>query len=82
MVEYPTHGAVPQPRWERATARPIRSAAIGPLRVLLVDDDEDDWLLVRHALRDPGGSSYHVDWARSWEDGLAATERAEHEMCI
>jgi signal transduction histidine kinase len=52
------------------------------IRVLLVDDDEDDWLLVRDALLDVGPERYSVDWAATWEDGLKATTRSEHDVYL
>lgn len=52
------------------------------IRVLLVDDDEDDWLLVRDALLDVGPERYSVDWAATWDDGLRATTRAEHDVYL
>ncbi len=53
-----------------------------PLRVLLVDDDEDDWVLVRDALLDTAPGRYLLDWAATWEDGLVATARGEHDVYL
>ena len=53
-----------------------------PLRVLLVDDDEDDWVLVRDALLEAAPNRYVLDWAATWEDGLVATARGEHDVYL
>ena len=53
-----------------------------PLRVLLVDDDEDDWVLVRDALVESAPGRYVLEWAATWEDGLVATARGEHDVYL
>ena len=53
-----------------------------PVRVLLVDDDEDDWVLVRDALDGSAPCRYLVDWAATWDDGLVAIARGEHDVCL
>jgi signal transduction histidine kinase len=53
-----------------------------PLRVLLVDDDEDDWVLVRDALIESAPGRYLLEWAATWEDGLVATARGEHDVYL
>ena len=53
-----------------------------PLRVLLVDDDEDDWVLVRDALIESAPGRYVLEWAATWEDGLVATARGEHDVYL
>jgi diguanylate cyclase (GGDEF)-like protein len=37
------------------------------LRVLLVEDDEDDYVLIRELFSEIEGSEYQVDWATSYE---------------
>jgi PAS domain S-box-containing protein len=39
---------------------------------LLVEDDEDDYILTRELLSETRGSRYHLEWATSFEDGLKA----------
>ena len=53
-----------------------------PVRVLLVDDDEDDWVLVRDALLEAAPCRYVLDWAATWDDGLVAIARAEHDVYL
>jgi signal transduction histidine kinase len=52
-----------------------------PIRVLLVEDDEDDYVLTRDLLEDTG-EPFSVDWAATYEDGLAAIGRAEHDVYL
>ena len=40
------------------------------LRVLIVDDDEDDFMLAQNLLSKIEGQQFKVEWAVSYEDGL------------
>lgn len=48
---------------------------------MLIDDDEDEYLLAQEALRH-AGSSYQLDWSGSYEEGCRAIERGEHELFL
>jgi len=41
------------------------------IRVLLVDDDQDDYVLTRDLLGEIAGGRFRLDWHKSFEDGLA-----------
>jgi len=43
-----------------------------PLRILLVDDDEDEFILTRDLLGDIVGRRFELDWISEWEDGVRA----------
>lgn len=53
-----------------------------PLRVLLVDDDEDDYIVTRDLLEDIPGSNYQLDWADNFEDGCNAIIRQAHDVYL
>lgn len=53
-----------------------------PVRVLLVEDDEEDFLLTRELLWDIGKDRFHIDWAESFEAGLAAAAKQEHDIYL
>ncbi|SEU23438.1 PAS domain S-box-containing protein [Stigmatella erecta] len=59
-----------------------QQAASSPVRVLLVEDDEDDFLLVRDALRAMGSGGVTIDWVREADPALAALGEARHEVCL
>lgn len=44
--------------------------ADSPLRVLLIDDDEDDYVLARETLTDTMRQQFTATWARSYDEGL------------
>ena len=53
-----------------------------PLRVLIVDDDEDDYLLTRELLKDVAGTRYQVDWADSGDAALGIIARERHDAYL
>ncbi len=54
----------------------------GPLRVLLVDDDEDDYRLTRELFADFDPDGFRLDWVATYRDGLAAMLRGEHDVYL
>jgi PAS domain S-box-containing protein len=53
-----------------------------PVRVLLVDDDEDSYLLTRHHLSKISLGRFLLDWAPSYEQGLALIGEARHDVYL
>ena len=53
-----------------------------PVRVLLVDDDEDDYVMTRDMLSEVGRGRFRLDWLCSYDDALAAVRRAEHDVYL
>jgi len=52
------------------------------INVLLIDDDEDDYILTRELLSEVKVGKYTLDWASSYEAGLQAIGRGEHHVCL
>src|SRR5258706_417218 len=52
------------------------------IKVLLIEDDEDDYILTRELLAEVKGDKYVLDWAPSYEEGLRAAGRGEHQVCL
>jgi CheY-like chemotaxis protein len=61
----------PEPKVERA-----------PIRVLLVDDDEDYYVLTRALLSDIEDQSYELDWKLNYDEALAALQHAAYDVCL
>ncbi|MCC6073986.1 putative bifunctional diguanylate cyclase/phosphodiesterase [Pseudomonas sp. GCM10022188] len=53
-----------------------------PLRLLLIEDDEDDFLAVRSLLRESEIPNYVLDWANSYERGLNAIDNPSHDLYL
>jgi PAS domain S-box-containing protein len=52
------------------------------IKVLLIDDDEDDYILTRELFSEVKGGKYALDWASSYEEGLEVIKRREHHVCL
>jgi len=52
------------------------------IKVLLIDDDEDDYILTRELLSEVKVGKYALDWAPSYEEGLKVAGRREHHVCL
>jgi len=52
------------------------------LRVLLIEDDEEDFILVRGYLKDVKLRKYNLDWARNYEDGLEAIKKGKFDAFL
>lgn len=53
-----------------------------PLRILLIDDDEDCYVFTRVLLSRVEGSTFQVDWASTYEAGLAELRKGAHDACL
>ena len=53
-----------------------------PLRILLVEDDEEDYLITRDLLADGGHRRDRLEWARTLPDALAALARRRHDVVL
>ncbi len=51
-------------------------------KILLVEDDEDDYVLARDKLTTTFGSDLRLDWVSTWEEGLAAISDASHDVYL
>jgi two-component system, cell cycle sensor histidine kinase and response regulator CckA len=52
------------------------------IRVLLIEDDEDDHILTRSLLSEIQDRQFQMDWIRTWEEGLHAVLRNAHDVCL
>src|SRR5262249_12389642 len=53
-----------------------------PIRVLLIDDDEDDFFLTRELLGEIHGLKFDLKWVNTYDAGLEALARREHDSCL
>ena len=58
------------------------SALTETVRVLLVDDDEDDYFITRQLLSDIDGRKVELDWEASYGRALAAMRDNRHEVYL
>jgi len=54
-----------------------------PIRILLIDDDEDDYVLTRDLLKDSVYASYYIlDWSNNYSEGLNAIARSQYDIYL
>jgi two-component system, cell cycle sensor histidine kinase and response regulator CckA len=53
-----------------------------PLRVLLIDDDEDDYVLARETLTETLRQPFATTWAPSYEEGLQAVRSRQFDVVL
>ncbi len=53
-----------------------------PLKMLLIDDDDEDFLIISEMLSEIGGQEFRLEWVSTYESGLAAIRRAEHDVYL
>jgi PAS domain S-box-containing protein len=56
--------------------------AAGSLRILLVEDDQDDFILVRDALRELRDERLTLEWVEDAEEALEAMASGVHDVCL
>jgi len=52
------------------------------IKVLLVEDDEDDYVLIRNLLAEVGEDTYVVDWAQSYEKAVEKMAYEASHVCL
>jgi DNA-binding response OmpR family regulator len=52
------------------------------LRVLLVEEDEDDYLLTREMLAATERAQFELEWCRDFQQALAAIREQRHDVYI
>lgn len=52
------------------------------IRALLIDDDEDDYVMTRDLLSEAEAKRFDLEWVSTYKDGLKAIERNEHNVYL
>ena len=52
------------------------------LRILLVEDDEDDYVLTRGMLMGGGRANFEIDWEQSYGAALSAAQTGNHDLYL
>lgn len=52
------------------------------IKLLLVDDDEDDFYLTSDYLKDIKGQNFEIDWAYSFENALEKIKANKYDLCF
>lgn len=52
------------------------------IKLLLVDDDEDDFLLTSDYLKDIEGQQFDIDWAFSFDNAIEKIKKKQYDLCF
>lgn len=52
------------------------------IKLLLVEDDEDDYIITQGLIADLKGRAFTLDWVRTYEAGLRAMTENRHDVCL
>jgi PAS domain S-box-containing protein len=53
-----------------------------PIRVLLVDDDEDDYVITRDLLAEIKGKRFELEWVSNYNEALSVLERNQYDVYL
>jgi PAS domain S-box-containing protein len=53
-----------------------------PIKVLLVDDDEDDYIITRDLIVRIGGHRYRLEWINNYDAALDAVRSGGQDICL
>src|SRR5687767_6882669 len=56
------------------------SAQTGQVRILIIDDDEDDYLITSEYIRQIPGASFAIDWCPDFDVALDLICRKEYDL--
>ncbi len=65
-----------------ASARKNHDAASLTPRILLIEDDEDDYILAADHLEEIYGDNLRLSWAKSFDEGLASLQRKIYDVAL
>jgi PAS domain S-box-containing protein len=52
------------------------------IKVLLVEDDEDDYIITRDLFAEMHGNPFMLDWEKTFEAGLETLSLNQHDICL
>ncbi len=52
------------------------------IKILMVDDDEEDFIIVRDIVGDIDRCKYTVEYSPSFEEGIKAIKEGKHDVCL
>src|SRR4051812_42337425 len=54
----------------------------GLIKVLLIEDDEDDFIIARELFAEIPGTRCALDWAQTFAEGLERVLANQHDVCL
>src|SRR5438477_5240240 len=63
-----------------ANESPFMGAAV--IKILLVEDDEDDFIITQDLISELRHQRFTLDWAKTFQDGLKLMLLNQHDVCL
>src|SRR5690348_10200873 len=54
----------------------------GPKHILIIDDDEDDFLIIREYISKIEGREFIIDWCYSYDDAVKIIAGSEYDLYL
>jgi two-component system, cell cycle sensor histidine kinase and response regulator CckA len=51
-------------------------------KILLLDDDEDDFVITRDLLKEVYGGKFELEWHSEFEEALSSARENQHDVCL
>ncbi len=74
--------SLPRPVGEPITEERMPEMERRSFRVLLIEDDEDDYVLVKSLFSQIPDVKYALEWVRSFDEGVRALYDVRHDVCL
>jgi len=55
---------------------------LNEIKILMIDDDKDDFMIVQDIIKDIIHHKYTIDWRPSFEEGLKAIDEKKHDVYL
>lgn len=55
-------------------------ASLSQTRILIIEDDEDDFLIIQACIRDIPGRQFHIDWCYKFDEALEHIRNARYDI--
>ena len=52
------------------------------IKILLVEDDEDDFIIIRDVLKAVRRQKFELDWAKNFDEAIQKAKTSAHDLCI
>jgi len=53
-----------------------------PINILLIEDDEEDYMITRDVIDEIPDRRYRLDWVSTFKEGIAAVEKNSHDVYL
>jgi two-component system, sensor histidine kinase and response regulator len=53
-----------------------------PISILMIEDDEEDYIIIRDCLNEIGPNYFHIEWSKDYTSGLKALTTHAYDVCL